>query len=55
MMKLKDFKPDLIDRLRDGSYANAYLARVLEENDPDAYRLAIRNVAEAMSDDPIQD
>lgn len=55
MMKLKDYKPDLIERLKDRTYANEYLVRVLEEDDPDAYALAVRRVAEAMSHDPIQD
>lgn len=49
MMKLKDYKPKLIERLKDRTYAIEYLMRVHEEDDPDAFGLAIRHVAEAMS------
>jgi probable addiction module antidote protein len=46
-MRLKDYKDDLIQRLKDPEYAAAYLAQVLEEGDKGAFLIALKDVVEA--------
>jgi probable addiction module antidote protein len=46
-MRLRNYKEDLIKRLRDPEYAAEYLAQVLAEGDPDAFLLALKDVVEA--------
>jgi len=47
MKKSKAYQPDLIESLRDVSEAEEYLNAALEEDDPELFLLALRNVAEA--------
>jgi probable addiction module antidote protein len=47
MRKSKAYRPDLIESLRDAREAEEYLNAALEENDPELFLLALRNVAEA--------
>ncbi|MGH7181537.1 MAG: DNA-binding protein [Nitrospiraceae bacterium] len=47
MKKSKTYRPDLIESLRDAGEAEEYLNAVLEEDDPELFLLALRNVAEA--------
>ena len=47
MKKSKAYQPDLIESLRDVGEAEEYLNAALEEDDPELFLLALRNVAEA--------
>lgn len=47
MKKSKAYQPDLIESLRDTREAKEYLNAALEEEDPELFLLALRNVAEA--------
>jgi probable addiction module antidote protein len=47
MKKSKAYQLDLIESLRDAREAEAYLNAALEEDDPESFLLALRNVAEA--------
>ncbi len=47
MKKSKAYQPDLIESLRDPREAEEYLNAALEEDDPELFLLALRNVAEA--------
>jgi len=51
MRKLKSYKEDLIERLKDPEYASVYLKACLEEsfetNDVGVFQLAVRYVVEA--------
>lgn len=47
MTKSKSYQADLIESLRDSREAAEYLNAALEENDPELFLLALRNVAEA--------
>jgi len=47
MKKSKAYQPDLIENLRDVREAEEYLNAALEEDDPELFLLALRNVAEA--------
>jgi hypothetical protein len=47
MKKSKGYQPDLIESLRDAGEAEEYLNAALEEDDPELFLLALRNVAEA--------
>jgi probable addiction module antidote protein len=47
MKKSKAYQPDLIENLRDPREAEEYLNASLEEDDPELFLLALRNVAEA--------
>ena len=47
MKKGKAYQPDLIENLRDVGEAEEYLNAALEEDDPELFLLALRNVAEA--------
>jgi probable addiction module antidote protein len=47
MRKSKAYQPDLIESLRHAREAEEYLNAALEENDPELFLLALRNVAEA--------
>ncbi len=47
MRKSKAYQPDLIESLRDTREAEEYLNAALEEDDPELFLLALRNVAEA--------
>jgi probable addiction module antidote protein len=46
-MRLKDYKDDLTQRLRDPEYAAEYLAQVLAEKDSAAFLIALKDVVEA--------
>ena len=46
-MRLRNYKDDLIQRLKDPQYAAAYLAQVLEEGDKAAFLIALKDVVEA--------
>jgi probable addiction module antidote protein len=46
-MRLKNYKADLLKRLRDPEYAAEYLAQVLAEKDSAAFLIALRDVVEA--------
>jgi probable addiction module antidote protein len=46
-MRLKDYKADLLKRLRDPEYAAEYLAQVLAEKDNAAFLIALKDVVEA--------
>ena len=47
MKKSKAYQPDLIESLRNTREAKEYLNAALEEDDPELFLLALRNVAEA--------
>lgn len=47
MNKSESYHEDLIESLRDPREAEAYLNAALEEEDPELFLLALRNVAEA--------
>jgi len=47
MKKSKGYQPNLIESLKDAREAEAYLNAALEEDDPELFLLALRNVAEA--------
>lgn len=47
MTKSKSYQVELIDSLRDPREAAEYLNAALEEDDPELFLLALRNVAEA--------
>ena len=47
MKKSKGYQPHLIESLKDAREAEAYLNAALEEDDPELFLLALRNVAEA--------
>jgi DNA-binding phage protein len=46
-MRLKNYREDLLERLKDEDYAAEYLARVLAENDKAAFLVALKDVVEA--------
>jgi probable addiction module antidote protein len=46
-MKLKDYRADLIQKLKHPDYAAAYLAAVLAEKDQAAFLIALKDVVEA--------
>jgi len=46
-MRLKNYKADLLKRLKDPEYAAEYLAQVLAEKDSAAFLIALRDVVEA--------
>jgi len=46
-MRLRNYKDDLIERLKEPDYAAAYLAQVLEEGDKQAFLVALKDVVEA--------
>ena len=46
-MRLKNYKEDLLERLKDSDYAASYLAQVLEEGDRAAFLIALKDVVEA--------
>ncbi|MBI5410890.1 MAG: putative addiction module antidote protein [Nitrospirae bacterium] len=47
MKKSTDYRAELIESLRDPREAGEYLNASLEEDDPELFLLALRNVAEA--------
>ncbi len=47
MRKSTAYQTDLIESLRDAQEAEEYLNAALEENDPELFLRALRNVAEA--------
>ena len=47
MKKSKAYQPDLIESLRNTREAEEYLNAALEDDDPELFLLALRNVAEA--------
>lgn len=46
-MKSRDYQTELLEGLKDPEEAAEYLNAALEEGDPEAFLLALRNVAEA--------
>jgi len=46
-MRLKNYRDDLIERLKEQEYAAAYLAQVLEDGDQAAFLIALKDVVEA--------
>ncbi len=46
-MRLKNYRNDLIERLKDPDYAAEYLALVLAEKDRTAFLIALKDVVEA--------
>ena len=46
-MKLRDYRTDLIQKLKDPDYAAEYLAQVVEEEDRAAFRIALKDIVEA--------
>jgi len=46
-MKLKGYKEDLLEQLKDPEFAASYLAQVLEFGDNAAFLIALRDVVEA--------
>ena len=47
MKKSKAYQPDFIESLKDAREAEEYLNAALDEDDPELFLLALRNVAEA--------
>lgn len=47
MKKSKPYQPELIESLRNPREAEEYLNVALEEDDPESFLLALRNVTEA--------
>lgn len=50
MAKSKSYKEYLIDSLKDQDAAAGYLNAALEDNDPEVFLLALRDVAQANED-----
>ncbi len=48
MARSRSYEPDLLDALQDPQEAAEYLSAALEDGDPKAFLLALRDVAEAM-------
>lgn len=46
-MRLKNYREDLVERLKEPDYAAEYLAQVLAQNDKAAFLVALRDVVEA--------
>ena len=46
-MRLKNYRNDLLKRLKDPEYAAGYLAQVLEDGDSSAFLLALKDVVDA--------
>ena len=46
-MRLKNYREDLLERLKDADYAAEYLAHVLAENDKAAFLVALKDAVEA--------
>ncbi len=46
-MRLKNYREDLLERLKDADYAAEYLGQVLAENDKAAFLVALKDVVEA--------
>jgi probable addiction module antidote protein len=46
-MKLKDYRADLLQKLRDPDYAAEYLAQVLATKDQAAFMIALKDVVDA--------
>jgi probable addiction module antidote protein len=46
-MRLKNYREDLLERLKDADYAAEYLAQVLAEKDKAAFLVALKDVVEA--------
>jgi probable addiction module antidote protein len=46
-MRLRNYKEDLLERLKNPEYAAEYLARVLAEKDKAAFLVALKDVVEA--------
>ena len=46
-MRLKNYREDLLERLKNPDYAAKYLAQVLAEKDRAAFLLALKDVVEA--------
>jgi probable addiction module antidote protein len=46
-MRLKNYREDLLKRLRDPEYAADYLAQVLAAKDNEAFLIALKDVVEA--------
>ncbi len=46
-MRLKNYRNDLLKRLRDPHYAAAYLAQVLADGDKNTFLVALKDVVEA--------
>ena len=46
-MHLKDYKEDMIQRVKDPEYAAEYLSQVLAEKDSAAFLIALKDVVEA--------
>lgn len=46
-MRLKNYRTDLLKRLRDPEYAAEYLAQALAEKDSAAFLIALKDVVEA--------
>jgi probable addiction module antidote protein len=46
-MRLKNYREDLLERLKDADYAAEYLAQVLAEIDKEAFLIALKDVVEA--------
>lgn len=46
-MRLRSYKKDLVKQLRDPEFAAEYLSQMLEEKDPEAFLVALRDVVEA--------
>ena len=47
-MRLKNYRTDLLKRLRDPEYAAEYLAQVLAKKDSAAFLIALKDVVEAV-------
>ena len=46
-MRLKNYREDLLERLKDADYAAEYLAQVLAEKDKATFLVALKDVVEA--------
>lgn len=46
-MRLKNYRDDLLERLKNADYAAEYLAQVLAEKDQAAFLVALKDVVEA--------
>jgi len=46
-MRLKNYREDLLERLKDADYSAEYLAQVLAQKDKAAFLVALKDVVEA--------
>jgi DNA-binding phage protein len=47
IIRLRNYKDDLLERLKDPEYTAAYFVQVLKDGDKNAFLIALRDIVEA--------